>query len=142
MVPSTRWLARAAAGGTALVAVLCAAPGPLVAQNDPAKAGVGTPTLTGAAAWGAIVGTAIAGTTRDGPYTEAFAPDGTVRHVDRDGESAGRWRLSEGRVCLAFPEDDEEECRAVEVAGGTGAFVDSDGSRYPFEIRPGKTGKP
>ncbi len=94
--------------------------------------------LVGAAAFALMVGNSIAGTTPDGPYTQFFQADGTVRHSDRDGVQSGRWRLDGPQVCLAFP-DDDEDCRRIEVDpdGGHGAFVDSDGAIYRFDILPG-----
>ena len=93
--------------------------------------------LTGAKAWQALVGNTVAGTTPDGPYADYFAPDGTAVHSDRDGTSRGRWTLRDDALCLSFPEDDAEDCRIPEVDAGRGAFVDRDGSRYPFDILTG-----
>ena len=94
------------------------------------------PALTGAAAWARVVGNTATGTTPDGPYSELFAPDGALAIVDGDGKAAGRWALKGDRVCTQV-DDEDEECRAVEVQGSTGAFVDGRGDRYPFAILPG-----
>ena len=93
---------------------------------------------SGMAAWQALVGNTISGSTPDGAYSDYFAPDGRVVHLDRDGPDTGRWTLRDPLVCLAFKTDnDEPECRRPEVDGTHGAFVDADGSRYPFDILPG-----
>ena len=91
--------------------------------------------LAGAAAWARVVGNTVAGTTPDGPFTALFSADGAFTLVDRDGKSGGRWALKGERVCTAV--DDEEECRALEVQGSSGAFIDEGGARYPFAILPG-----
>lgn len=94
--------------------------------------------LSGTDAWKALIGNTISGTTPDGPYAEYFTPDGTVVHLDRDGTDRGRWALKEASVCFVFPDaSDEQECRSPKVEGTHGAFVDIDGTSYPFDIRPG-----
>lgn len=102
--------------------------------DDPPPAPPGL--LTAAAAWNRIVGNTVSGTTPDGPYSEFFAPDGRLMIVDNDGKAGGRWTLRDARVCTQV-DDDDEECRNVEVTGSTGAFVDEAGSRYPFDIVAG-----
>ena len=96
----------------------------------------GTPALAGAAAWARVVGNTVTGTTPDGPYSELFAPDGTLTIVDNDGKAGGRWALKGDKVCTRV-DDEEEECRAVEAQGAGGAFVDEGGTRYPFTVLPG-----
>ncbi len=93
--------------------------------------------LSGASAWQALVGNTVTGQTPDGPYADYFSPDGTVVHSDRDGTDRGRWTFREDAVCLSFPEDDAVDCRTPEVEGEHGAFVDRDGSRYPFDVLKG-----
>ncbi len=109
--------------------------GPAVAPGLPASAAA---RLVGASAFALMAGNTIAGTTPDGPYTQFFEPDGKVRHSDRDGVQSGRWRLDGPQLCLTFP-DDDEDCRRIEADpdGGHGAFVDSDGTIYRFDILPG-----
>lgn len=92
--------------------------------------------LTGPAAWSRIVGNTVAGSTPDGPYTESFAADGSLRILDRDGRAGGRWALRDGALCTTV-DDEDEECRSIEVDGAAGAFVDPAGTRYPFTILPG-----
>ena len=94
------------------------------------------PALIGAAAWAKVVGNTVTGSTPDGPYSELFASDGTLIIVDNDGKAGGRWTLQGDRLCTRVDED-EEECRAVEVQGPAGAFIDQGGIRYPFTILSG-----
>ncbi len=93
--------------------------------------------LTGKDGWASVVGNTVVGSTPDGPYTEFFEQGGVVRHVDKDGPDKGRWVLRDALVCLLFPSDDEEDCRKVEVTGAKGVFLDTDGTRYAFDILPG-----
>ena len=109
---------------------------PLAARADDPPASAGTPALAGAAAWARVVGNTVTGTTPDGPYSELFAPDGTLTIVDNDGKAGGRWTLKGDKVCTRV-DDEEEECRAVEAQGAGGAFVDEGGTRYPFTVLPG-----
>ena len=92
--------------------------------------------LTGAAAWARVVGNTVTGTTPDGSYSELFAADGGLTIVDSDGKAGGRWELKGDRICTRV-DDEEEECRSLEVQGAAGAFVDENGSRYAFTILPG-----
>ncbi|RYC31200.1 hypothetical protein D3273_15010 [Lichenibacterium minor] len=109
---------------------------PLAARADDPPAPASTPALAGAAAWARVVGNTVTGTTPDGPYSELFAPDGTLTIVDNDGKADGRWALKGDKICTRV-DDEEEECRAVEAQGADGAFVDEGGTRYPFTILPG-----
>ena len=98
--------------------------------------GQDAPVLTGAAAWARVVGDTVTGTTPDGSYSEFFTPDGTFTIVDGDGKAHGRWVLKGDRLCTQI-DDEDEECRAVEIEGAAGAFIDEGGTRYPFTILPG-----
>ena len=102
---------------------------PAVARADDA------PPLVGAAAWARVVGNTVTGTTPDGPFSEFFAPDGSLTVVDGDGKAGGRWALKGDRLCTTV-DDEEEECRGLEVQGTAGAFLDG-GARYPFTILTG-----
>ena len=93
--------------------------------------------LRGAAAWHALLGNTISGTTPDGAYSEYFTEDGEVFYLDREGKDRGRWFLRDPLVCFSFPDDDEEDCRTPEVEGQRGAFIDRDGSRYTFVVQRG-----
>ena len=104
---------------------------PLSASADDA------PALAGAAAWARVAGNTATGTTPDGPYSEFFAADGGLTIVDNDGKAAGRWALKGDRICTRVDEEEEEECRTLEVQGAAGAFIDEGGIRYPFTILPG-----
>lgn len=102
------------------------------ADDAPAPSGP----LTGAAAWGRVVGNTVAGTTPDGPYSEFFAPDGKLTILDRDGKAGGHWTLRDAKICTQT-DDEDEECRGIEVVGTAGAFIDDAGGRYPFDILAG-----
>lgn len=98
----------------------------------------GQPSLSGESAWVKVIENTIVGTTPDGPYTDYIEANGTVRHLDRDGAMRGRWeRREDGQICFRFPEDEDSDCRRVELQGQTGAFIDSDGTRYRFDVLPG-----
>ena len=107
---------------------------PLRAEDTPPA------TVTGEAARDKIVGNTLDGTTADGPYTLFVAGDGRLVSTDRDGRAEGTWVFRDGKLCAALP-DEDEECRSLEVTGPVGAFVDSDGSRYPFTITTGDPNK-
>ena len=94
-------------------------------------------TLEGAAAWRTLVGNTVVATTKNGSYTEYYAPDGAVRRLDRDGATAGRWTQADDGVCLDYPDDDDRICLRVTVRGSLGAFTDADGTADRFEILAG-----
>ena len=96
-----------------------------------------TSRLRGAAAWAALLGNTISGTTPDGAYSEYFTEDGQVVYLDREGKDRGSWVLRDPLVCFSFPDDDEEDCRTPEIDGQRGAFIDRDGSRYTFVVQRG-----
>lgn len=106
---------------------------PAPATSAPAAAA----RMTGAAAWQLLVGNTAVANSRTGDYTEFFLPDGTVKHLDRDGKAAGKWTLEGQKVCFDFPEEDDRSCVQVEVEGAKGAFIDEDASRDTFEILTG-----
>lgn len=134
--PNARRRATAPAPGRALRARLALAA--LVLGLCPAARAEDAPAaLTGTAAWERILGNTVSGTTPDGPYDEVFAPGGRLTIVDGDGKADGTWRWQGDRLCTRVDGEDEDECRTVSVTGAAGAFTDSAGSRYPFEIRPG-----
>ena len=103
---------------------------PARAEDAPAA------TVTGTAARDRVIGNTLEGTTADGPYTLFVAADGHLVSTDRDGRVDGTWAFRDEKLCTALP-DEDEECRALEVSGQAGAFIDGDGSRYPFTISPG-----
>ena len=74
---------------------------------------------------------------RTGDYTEFYASDGTVKHLDRDGKATGKWSLEGDKVCFEFPEEDDRSCVTVQVEGTKGAFVDEDAAKDSFDIMPG-----
>lgn len=139
---------KAVAAALALVAAVfvpCLAPRPALAQSTPAPAtGEATPAtpppagkLTGAAAWQTIVGNTVEARSRDGGYTEYYAPDGAVHHLDRDGKATGKWTLKGEKVCFDFADEDDRSCVEVEVTGQKGAFIDEDSSRDTFNVLHG-----
>ncbi len=93
--------------------------------------------LSGSEAWAAMLGNTITGETPNGDYIEFFNADGSFVHVDRDGRAAGHWSLKDQRVCFTYADEDEVECRRPELDGRHGAFTDTDGMRYAFELLPG-----
>ncbi len=115
--------------------LLCLATCAVLAQDGAATPPSGP--LTAAAAWVRVVGNTIVGTTPDGPYTEFFAPDGSVTHFDQDGKVGGALALQGPDLCIPLPDEEGDDCRFVEVDGQKGAFVDRDGNRYAFSILPG-----
>lgn len=124
----------------------CVASEPVLAQSTPAPAAETTvpaspaapaPKLTGAAAWQLLVGNTVVAQSHDGGYTEFFAPDGVVKHLDRDGKATGTWTLQGDKVCFDFPDEDDRSCVQVEVTGQKGAFVDEDKARDTFDVLPG-----
>jgi hypothetical protein len=127
------------AGACALGALL---PRPSEAQTD-SPAAQATPaagTLTGLAAWNALVGNTITGKSVGDSFSEFFDPGGSVKYVDKNGASSGTWAVQGGKVCIDFPEDDDRSCPKFEVTGKTGTYVDDDGGAViHFEILPGNS---
>ena len=107
------------------------------AQQALTETGSAPAGLTGAPAWQALVGNTVVADTRAGSYTEFYAPDGTVRHLDKDGKTDGKWVLQGEKICFDFADDDDRVCTALELSGSKGAFVDADGSRDTFTVLPG-----
>ena len=107
------------------------------AQQALTETGSTPPGLTGAPAWQALVGNTVVADTRVGSYTEYYGPDGTVRHLDKDGKTDGKWALQGEKICFDFADDDDRVCTALELSGSKGAFVDADGSRDTFTVLPG-----
>ncbi len=93
--------------------------------------------LTGAAAWQQLVGNTVVAEARAGGYTEFYAADGAVVHLDKDGKAKGRWTLQGDKVCFDFPEEDDRSCVSVELEGSKGAFVDEDATRDTFTLLAG-----
>ena len=111
---------------------------PAPAADAPAPAASATPgKLTGAAAWQLLVGNTAVAQSHDGGYTEFFAPDGVVKHLDRDGKATGKWTLQGEKVCFDFADEDDRSCVQVEVTGQKGAFIDEDKARDTFDVLTG-----
>lgn len=133
-------LVRASAVAAALLVAGARASGaetaPPPAVPDPPAAGR---TLSGAAAWAAIVGNTIDGRVAGREFSDYFDREGAVRHIDGNGSSAGTWALQGDRVCLDFPDDDERNCLTFEVTGTTGSALDDDGDPIRFTVVPGNS---
>ncbi|MCW2273251.1 hypothetical protein GJ654_03960 [Rhodoblastus acidophilus] len=123
----------AAADGSAppLVSPM-AAPPAQIAEPAPAQK------LTGLAAWSALVGNTISGKDSDGlPLSEFYAPNGVVKQLDDDETATGKWILRGENVCFIFPDEKEESCYKVEVAGDIATFIDEDGDGKRYKILKG-----
>ncbi|MBB4196910.1 hypothetical protein CCR94_12240 [Rhodoblastus sphagnicola] len=108
------------------------APPPAPAPNAPAQK------LTGAAAWGALVGNTITGKDSDGlPLSEFYAPSGAVKQLDDDETATGKWILRGENVCFIFPGEKQETCYKLEVAGDVATFIDEDGDGKRYTILKG-----
>jgi hypothetical protein len=108
---------------------------PLVA---PMPAAAPAPTLTGVKAWSALVGNTIAGRDADGlPLSEYYAPDGGVKRLDADEPAAGKWIARGETVCFIFPNEKDETCYRVEVAGEVATYIDADGEARRYAILKG-----
>ena len=122
-----------------LLATVVAMPGLFAAEQTatPPAPSPSAARLTGAAAWQQLVGNTVVAQARGGGYTEYYAADGGVIHLDKDGRAKGRWALEGDKVCFDFPEEDDRSCVSVEIEGNKGAFVDEDAERDVFELLPG-----
>lgn len=93
--------------------------------------------VKGAAAWQLLVGNTVIAKSHDGGYTEFYASEGAVQHLDRDGKATGKWSLKGEKVCFDFPEEDDRSCVDIEVDGQKGVFIDEDATRDTFDLLPG-----
>ena len=108
----------------------------------PAPVAPTPPTLTGEKAWRALVGNTVTGRDADGlPLTEYYAPDGGVKRLDADEPATGKWIARGETVCFIFPNDKEETCYKVEIAGDTATFTGSDGDGARYAIVKGNPNK-
>lgn len=135
------WACAVLAGGLHLSAAASAqtAEAP-PASPPPAAAPTEAPqpsALKGAAAWQQLVGNTVVAQGRGGGYTEYYAADGAVQHLDSDGKSSGKWSVEGDKICFDFPEEDDRSCVEVESDGKTGTFTDEDKSRDTFTVLPG-----
>ena len=142
-MPTIVWGSRRPAAAF-LAMLLCPALG-LPARAQGAAPAPATPPVaaalaekkTGAAAWAALVGNTISGSSGAEAFTEFFEAGGGVKYVDKNGPSAGTWALQGAKVCFDFPDDDDRTCSAFEVTGSTGTAVDDDGTTARFDILTG-----
>jgi hypothetical protein len=124
------------APGLALPATSPALAAPAPAPGDSAK------TLTGLAAWSAVVGNTITGKDSDGlSLSEFYGPDGTVKQLDDDETATGKWVVRGENVCFKFPREKEENCYKVEVIGDMVTFIDEDGDGKRYTILSGNAKK-
>ena len=106
------------------------------AQPGPAAPVAASPSK-GAEAWRRLVGNTVVAKGQGGDYTEYYATNGAVTHLDADGKSTGAWAVEGDKVCFDFPEEDDRSCVDVESDGKTGTFIDEDKSRDTFDVLPG-----
>jgi hypothetical protein len=98
--------------------------------------------LAGEKAWRALVGNTVTGRDADGlPLTEYYAPDGGVKRLNADEPTTGKWIARGETVCFIFPNEKEETCYKVEIAGDTATFTDSDGDGRRYAILKGNPNK-
>ena len=94
--------------------------------------------LTGLEAWATIVGNSVAGKDSDGDeLVEYYKPDGTLKQLNDDTVTSGKWALKGQKVCIAYSSDDDETCYQIEVFGDAATFTDDDGDGQRYKILPG-----
>jgi hypothetical protein len=81
----------------------------------------------------ALVGNTISGENDGQPYSEYLMPDGRVSGMERDGAYTGHWRVSNGRICFAYDDENNNpgpwECVKVDVEGARIKWVDDNGDQ-------------
>ncbi|HRY02483.1 MAG TPA: hypothetical protein P5256_05105 [Beijerinckiaceae bacterium] len=94
--------------------------------------------LTGLQAWSALIGNTVAGKDSDGePLFEFYKPDGTLKQLNGDTVTGGKWVMRGQKVCIVYSGDDEETCYQVEVFGDVATFTDDGGDGQRYKIMPG-----
>ena len=89
-------------------------------------------------AWATIVGNSVAGKDSDGDeLVEYYKPDGTLKQLNDDTVTSGKWALKGQKVCIAYSSDDDETCYQIEVFGDAATFTDDDGDGQRYKILPG-----
>jgi hypothetical protein len=69
-----------------------------------------------------------------------FMKDGSLKQMDEDVISAGRWAFQNNALCIRFPEDEEEEdgtCYTVTVDGTAATLTEPDQTGRRYKIVPG-----
>ncbi len=113
-------------------------PAPAVAQAPPAAVAAAGK-LKGMDAWAALVGNTVAGKNSDGDALfEYYRPDGTLKQLDDETVTAGKWALRGQKVCIVYSgSEDDETCYQVEVFGDAATFTDDDGDGQRYKILKG-----
>lgn len=116
-----------------------AAPAPVAQAPVPqAPAALAPVKLTGIAAWSALVGNTVAGKDSDGDELyEFYRPDGTLRQLNDETVTSGKWALKGQKVCIVYSGGDDETCYRVEVFGDAATFTDDDGDGQRYKILKG-----
>lgn len=94
--------------------------------------------LAGLEAWSALVGNTVAGKDSDGDELyEFYKPDGTLKQLNDETVTSGKWVLRGQKVCIVYSGDDDETCYRVEVFGDAATFTDDDGDGQRYKILKG-----
>ena len=94
--------------------------------------------LTGLQAWSALIGNTVAGKDSDGePLFEFYKPDGTLKQLNGDTVTGGKWAMRGQKVCIEYSGDDDETCYQIEVFGDAATFTDDDGDGQRYKIMQG-----
>lgn len=91
--------------------------------------------LVGLDAVQALVGNSVVGKDADGdPLVEFYMRNGTVKQLSGDTVNTGKWVLKGQRMCFEFPDDGDETCYKVEVAGDVATFTDDTGTGQRYQV--------
>ena len=108
------------------------------APQSPPPAPQAPTKLTGLAAWSALVGNTVAGKDSDGDdLYEFYKPDGTLKQLNDETVTSGKWALKGQKVCIVYSGEDDETCYQVEVFGDAATFTDDDGDGQRYKILKG-----
>ena len=107
----------------------------MVAPPGGAQAPAPARKLVGIDAVQALVGNSVVGKDADGePLVEYYMRNGTVKQLSGDTVNTGKWVLKGQQMCFEFPDDDDETCYKVEVAGDVATFTDDSGSGLRYQL--------
>lgn len=94
--------------------------------------------LTGLEAWAALVGNTVSGKDSDGDeLVEFYKPDGTLKQLNDETVTSGKWVLRGQKVCIVYSGGDDETCYQIEVFGDAATFTDDDGDGQRYKILKG-----
>jgi hypothetical protein len=115
-----------------------AEPAPAEAAPAPAPP-VPAPPAPGSAILPAIAGNSLrAAGGKGGSLVLYFQTNGTVKQLDDDATTAGKWALRGETLCMEFPDEDEDEtCYSISVTGTSATLTDEDGSTRRYDILEG-----